>query len=390
MQCDAIESKRAFVDAMNGLPEPLDELHLMAHSGMYGPMFGTTALPEQFSPHEWRGLTLPFAPGGNAQFHACRSGRWFAPFFARMFGVPASGHHWYTTVSRAPTRYRWVAPWLADDVPVYVVGQPGRKSHGLMGSIGKHTGRLPPEPMLSFEPSVGPSGPAYAHVSTLYDEAFADIRVRDAEWRWISARVPDGARVLDLGCGTGGLLRALRPRIGPSVGADVSMEMLAHARRREPECAWQSLDGPALPFDDGAFDVVVSMLSWRYIDWDPALAEIARVLRPGGSLLLVDMVAQSAGLVELPTAVLHKLRARRAERRHAGFATARDRLVSDPAWAELLRYNPIRATHEYRWFFESRFPGRLLEVVDLGARTRVVAFDTGPIAATWFPPQSYP
>ena len=59
-------------------------------------------MPEQFSPHEWRTLDLPFAPDGEAFFHACRSARWFAPFFARTFNVPASGFHWYTTVSLDP------------------------------------------------------------------------------------------------------------------------------------------------------------------------------------------------------------------------------------------------------------------------------------------------
>ena len=63
----------------------LAELHFVGHSGMYGPMFGSTAWPEQFSPHEWRTFPLPWAVGAEAYFHACRTGRWFAPFFARIF-----------------------------------------------------------------------------------------------------------------------------------------------------------------------------------------------------------------------------------------------------------------------------------------------------------------
>jgi hypothetical protein len=55
-----------------------------------------------------------------------------------------------------------------------------------------------------------------------------------------------------------------------------------------------------------------------------------------------------------------------------------------------LTYNPIRAEHEYRWFFGSRFPEGRMDVLDLGRHSRVLAFDSGPLSARWFPPQSYP
>jgi len=96
-----VESKRDFVVAARARPkspgvrprgEPggWKEVHFLGHSGMYGPMFRTTAMPEQFSPHEWRTLDIPFAPGGEAFFHACMTARWFAPFFADTFGVPTT------------------------------------------------------------------------------------------------------------------------------------------------------------------------------------------------------------------------------------------------------------------------------------------------------------
>jgi len=385
----AVETKRAFVEAVQGVPEPIDELHLIGHSGMYGPMFGTTALPEQFSPHEWRTLQIPFAPGAEAFFHACRTGRWFAPFFARTLGVPASGHHWYTTVSRSPERYRRVPERLPDNADIYVIGQPGRTSHGLLGAVGKRTGLLPPEPMLRFQPRPH-EGADYDRVATLYDRVFDDIRVREREWEWLAPRVPRGAHVLDLGCGTGALLRALEARQVTGVGADVSGAMLDRARAHRPDGTFVQLDGPELPFDDDSFDVVTSLLSWRYLDWDPVLLEIARVLRPGGRLLVVDMVAKPAAPAEWGRVLLDKARAWRTERRFPGYTQARQRLVSDPAWAEMLRYNPIRAEHEYRWYLESRFPGRQVRTLDIGRHSRILAFDSGPVTAAWFPPQSYP
>lgn len=112
VRCVSVESKREFVDEMahiKGKSDALTELHFVGHSGMYGPMFRTTALPEQFSPFEWRELAtsraLPFAPNGQAYFHACRTARWFAQFFAQTFGVPAHGYHWYTTISVRPDTF---------------------------------------------------------------------------------------------------------------------------------------------------------------------------------------------------------------------------------------------------------------------------------------------
>src|SRR5205085_11281264 len=110
VRCESVESKADFLKAMQRIRsegELLNEFHFIGHSGMYGIMFGTTAWPEQFSPHEWRSISLPFAPDAKAYFHACRSARWFAPFFARTFGVTTYGYYWYTTFSLHPSKFRW-------------------------------------------------------------------------------------------------------------------------------------------------------------------------------------------------------------------------------------------------------------------------------------------
>src|SRR5512133_889644 len=97
--CGPVESKREWCDTIDAFRRDrreLVELHFIGHSGMYGIMLGSRAWPEQFSPHEWRTMSIPFAPGARAYFHACRTARWFAPFFATTFGVEAFGHHGYT------------------------------------------------------------------------------------------------------------------------------------------------------------------------------------------------------------------------------------------------------------------------------------------------------
>ena len=391
--CTAVESKAAFKAAMAHVA-PLHELHLIAHSGMYGPMFGTTDWPEQLSPHEWRTLSIPFAPGGAAWFHSCRSARWFAPFFARTFQVPAHGYHWYTTFSARPDRFAWEGPGLlrGPDAPLYVMGAPGRKSHGLLGSVLKYgLGRA--EQPRAFAPQPDAVDTSYDPVADLYDQVFDDIRVRGDEWRWLDARIPTGARLLDLGCGNGALLAQLAPRLALGAGVDASAGQLRHARRRTAPHSHLSLaqvDGPTLPYPDGHFDLAVSLLSWRYLDWDPLLRELARVLTPQGRLLVVDMAASPPRTAELPRLLTDKARALRSQAAHSGARAALDALVRDARWQELLHHNPIRAEHEYRWYLESRFPGRQVEVLNIGWSARVLAFDSGPFADAALHEMSYP
>ena len=101
-----------------------------------------------------------------------------------------------------------------------------------------------------------------------------------------------GARVLDLGCGTGVLLHAIKHHTpeAVTVGLDLSAAMLAVARRRLAGGATLLRgDVTHLPFPDRRFDVVVSASSLHY--WrrpHDALAEIARVLKTDGQLVVTD------------------------------------------------------------------------------------------------------
>lgn len=394
VECVAVECKRAFVDAVAAIAargEAIEELHFVGHSGMYGPMFGTRALPEQFSPHEWRQLRIPFAPEARAYFHACRTARWFAPFFARTFGIPSYGYHLYTTYSRRPDRF--VRPRPGRDEPLYVVACAGRKSHGLAGSVLKYSGLVPLERMQRCEPAVR-DGASYDAVADLYAAAYDDIRVRRDEWRWLDRHLPrDRPRVLDIGCGNGALLHALGDRVREARGVDASPRMLELARARcadQPHLAFDPIDGPRLPYPDDAFDVAISFLSFRYLDWDPIAMEIVRVLRPGGRLLVVDMVEDPLELAHWPRLVASKARVLAGARRNRQFAARLRALVRDPRWAAMLAHNPIRSEHEMKWYLESRFPAGALELLNVGLHSRIVAFDSGPIHADYVLPQSYP
>ena len=98
-----------------------------------------------------------------------------------------------------------------------------------------------------------------------------------------------GRRILDAGCGSGPLSAALRDRGAVVTGLDSSAGMLELARRRlGPGADLRLADlGSPLPFGDGAFDDVVAALVLHYFqDWTAPLAELRRVLKPGGRLIV--------------------------------------------------------------------------------------------------------
>jgi ubiquinone/menaquinone biosynthesis C-methylase UbiE len=348
---------------------------------MYGPMYGTVAFPEQFSPYEWEQMEIPFGEDATASFYCCRSARWFAPFFARTFNVPTYGFFWYTTFSRCKETY--VAAGDSVEPPLYTIGCKGRKSHGYLATFQKRAGMMPAETMKRFEPKPSSGDTSYDHVAKLYDEAFQDIRVRKDEWRWLNEHLPHGdIDVLDIGCGNGALLNALSERIKSGIGVDESAGMIERARRKNGDISnlkFEMINGPVLPFPDASFDVVISLMSFRYLDWDPLLAEIKRVTRPGGKFLVVDMVTVPVAVGEYPRLVKDKLRTMRNQKANAPFDAALKRLVSHPDWKTMLEYNPIRSEHEMKWYLESRFPGQKMEILNMAWHSRIVAFDSGPI-----------
>jgi len=282
-----------------------------------------------------------------------------------------------------------------------MIATPGKKSHGLSGSVRKYLGSAA-EPMVQSVPAAALTERSYDRVAELYDRAYTDIRVRAPEWRWVADRAAHARatigrplRVLEIGCGNGALLRALDDSgvIDFGIGADNSAGMLARARERSRDRArlrFIKVNGPALDVPDDHVDVVISFLSFRYLDWDPVMAEIRRVLAPGGQLWVVDMVEHPVRMRELGVLTRSAIAHLRTRRVRPQFARDLAALTTHPDWREMLRHNPIRAQHEYRWYFGSRFPGAGLKTLTATMSQRVVAFDSGPLPKGRTSKLSYP
>lgn len=94
-----------------------------------------------------------------------------------------------------------------------------------------------------------------------------------------------GARVLEAGCGTGLLLAHARRDARLALGVDLSRGMLGHARRKGLGVAQATIE--RLPFSDRSFDVVYSFKVLAHVvQIEAALAELSRVVRPGGTMVL--------------------------------------------------------------------------------------------------------
>ena len=128
-----------------------------------------------------------------------------------------------------------------------------------------------------------------------------------------------GRRILEAGCGAGPVMALLRDRGASVAGFDSSARMLELARKRlgpGADLRVADLAGP-LPYRDGAFDDVVAALVLHYLeDWTGPLAELRRVLRPGGRLIAaVDhpFAIELAHVMETGEAAYFKTRSRTEE-----------------------------------------------------------------------------
>ena len=107
--------------------------------------------------------------------------------------------------------------------------------------------------------------------------------------------------IIDIGCGTGRLLRAASEHWAQAklFGVDPAKQMVSEASRLNPNATFKIASAESLPFPDQTADIISSSLSFHHwADPQKAFQEIARVLRPGGWFCLADLIISLAGLFD--------------------------------------------------------------------------------------------
>jgi ubiquinone/menaquinone biosynthesis C-methylase UbiE len=143
---------------------------------------------------------------------------------------------------------------------------------------------------LGFAPVLHPGTPGW------FNQIIDDLQFQALRRALAIATISPGARLLDVGCGTGRWIRRYRELGFSPVGVDATFEMLRIARVRDTRDPLILGLADCLPFADSQFDGVSDITVVQHIPYElqtKALREMVRVLRPGGRLILLELVRGS-------------------------------------------------------------------------------------------------
>jgi ubiquinone/menaquinone biosynthesis C-methylase UbiE len=143
---------------------------------------------------------------------------------------------------------------------------------------------------------------SFDRAAEVYERARPEYPAEAVEWM-----LPADAKVvLDLGAGTGKLTRALAARGLDVIAVDPAPNMLAQLSAAIPEAAVSVGTAEDIPLADASVDAIVAGQAWHWVDQERAIPQVARVLRPGGTLGLIwNMRDERVGWVARLTEVMH-------------------------------------------------------------------------------------
>ena len=302
-------SRDAFLDFVDSLQEEVNEWHFFGPMGVYGYYLGPIENGETIGQQDWDELKVPFGDGGGFVFHNNKAHAWQGPYLAKNYHVTVCG-----------------------------------------------------ENVLPYDE--GPTN--YDEVALLYDTAFEDLKVREIEWNWLKGHLEGWIQehgrkpsLVEVGCGNGQMLRQLLAEglIGEGHGLDASAGMLERARLRGDEVRFSQIENSIIPKEDSSCDVVLSFMSFRYLDWPRIIPEVRRVLSDGGLFLMVDMAGTELADENDHALYLEtKKRTTELHERLPKFAEDLKNLVAHPDWTTMLRNHPKRSAKECEYFLTTQFP----------------------------------
>lgn len=138
-----------------------------------------------------------------------------------------------------------------------------------------------------FAPILHPQAPAW------FNQAIDDLQFRAFRRALAIAEIPPNTRVLDVGCGTGRWVRRYKELGFSPVGVDATLGMLRIARTHQTSAPLVAGLAYSLPFSDAVFDGISDITVVQHIPYElqpKALKEMVRVLRPGGRMMLLELI----------------------------------------------------------------------------------------------------
>jgi SAM-dependent methyltransferase len=203
-------------------------------------------------------------------------------------------------------------------------------------------------------------------VAALQDERAAELAEHVREFV-----LPSGdERALDVGTGAGALALALAPLVREVIGVDRVPELLLQARKRAADSGnveFVEADATALPFPDASFDLVGTMRTLHHVPRpELVIAELARVTRPGGRVLVVDQIAS-----------VDPLEALALDRFERARDASHTRLLPEIDLRHLFEANELALLRQ-RYDDERRELGAYLDVAGCEGPAREAALDLAP------------
>jgi SAM-dependent methyltransferase len=180
-------------------------------------------------------------------------------------------------------------------------------------------------------------------------ETYADYLLR---------HVPQGCdHVLDIGCGLGAFARRVAGRAARVTAIDLSPEMIAVARKRSaglPNLEFALCDFLQAPLPLESYDLIITLATLHHLPLEEALSKFKSLLRPGGTLILHDLLSASGpldrafDLVRLPISMMTRVR-------HGGRLIPRAEVRR--AWHEHGKHESYLTPREVRAMRDEHFPG---------------------------------
>ena len=200
--------------------------------------------------------------------------------------------------------------------------------------------------------------PVYDKVAAEYSNVFNDINLRLFEWAWLEKLIKTSKpnSLLDLGCGNGYLSQALSGIVPCIYAVEPSVPMFEIAKERlGKKAVLHNAPAENLPFASGSFDIAVSLLSFRYMDWGKALEEIHRVLKPEGTFILIDLFASRFNPFFIGVYLKTWIGLRLQYARNRDYRRKLKELSRNSDWKKMVKENPKRELYGAKRAIEKGF-----------------------------------